>query len=90
VGTPKSPADGWLLIDRSYQDVGFAANFKCGAGCKTGVLSRAEKTPDGGMKGIYLSMTEGEVGHTESRSMLAERSSHVRSWDRLRASAEIR
>jgi hypothetical protein len=61
-GTPKNAAGGWLFLGQSYQDVGFVADFKCSSGCRTGVLFRAEKMPDGGMKGIYLSMTEGDVG----------------------------
>ena len=33
-GTPKQPGGGWLVLDHSYQDVGFYASFKCAAGCK--------------------------------------------------------
>jgi hypothetical protein len=33
---------GWLMLDQSYQDVGFYAGFRCSGGCKTGVLLRAE------------------------------------------------
>ena len=62
VGTPKSPEGGWLILDKSLQDVQFGADFRCAAGCKTGVLFRAEKTADGGMKGIYVSLTPGETG----------------------------
>jgi hypothetical protein len=58
VGTVKQ-GGGWLVLDRSYQDVGFHAFFRCTGGCKTGVLLRAEKTPEG-MKGIYVSVSEGE------------------------------
>jgi hypothetical protein len=61
VGTPRTPAGGWLIFDRSFQDVGFGVNMRCTAGCKTGVLLRAEKMADGGMKGIYVSMTDGDV-----------------------------
>jgi Domain of Unknown Function (DUF1080)/FG-GAP-like repeat len=60
-GTPKESGGGWLVLDRSYQDVGFYASFKCGAGCKTGLLMRAEKTPQGGMKGVFVSLSEGDV-----------------------------
>jgi hypothetical protein len=55
-GTPKQPGGGWLVLDRSFQDVGFFASVRCTAGCKTGVLLRAEKTADGGMKGIFVSL----------------------------------
>jgi hypothetical protein len=51
---------GWLILDKSYQDVGFFASFRCTSGCKTGILLRAEKT-DQGMKGVYMSLTEGDV-----------------------------
>src|SRR5579863_3017082 len=51
---------GWLVLDKSYQDVGFFASFKCTGGCKTGVLLRAEKTP-AGMKGVYMSLIDGDV-----------------------------
>jgi hypothetical protein len=55
-GTPKSAAGGWLVLDQSFQDVGVFSEFKCAAGCTTGILVRAEKTPDGGMKGVLLSL----------------------------------
>ena len=61
VGTPKSPDGGWLVLDKSFQDVQFGADFKCVGACRTGVLLRAEKTPTG-MKGIFLSLDAGEIG----------------------------
>ncbi len=61
VGTPRSAAGGWLLLDRSWQDLGFLANFRCSGGCSTGVLFRAEKTPDGGLKGILISLNAGDI-----------------------------
>jgi hypothetical protein len=51
---------GWLILDKSFQDTGFFASFRCTGGCKAGVLLRAEKTPQG-MKGVYMSLTEGDV-----------------------------
>jgi hypothetical protein len=59
IGTAK-PGGGWLVLDRSYQDPFFYANFHCTDGCKTGILLRAEKTEQG-MKGIFVSLTEGDV-----------------------------
>src|SRR4051794_22632510 len=47
VGTPKSPGGGWLVLDKSYQDVGFFASVKCAEGCKTAVLFRMQKAPEG-------------------------------------------
>jgi len=61
IGTPKSPAGGWLVLDKSFQDVGVFGNFKCTGGCKTGVLLRAEKTPEG-MKGLYVALAGEDVG----------------------------
>ncbi|MCC7009513.1 MAG: VCBS repeat-containing protein [Acidobacteria bacterium] len=61
VGTPKSPAGGWLMLDRALQDVGVFGRFRCTGGCKTGVLLRAEKTADG-MKGIYVALAGEDAG----------------------------
>jgi Domain of Unknown Function (DUF1080)/FG-GAP-like repeat len=61
IGKPQQPGGGWLVLDRSYQDVGLYTEFRCTGGCKTGVLFHAEKTPDGGMKGIYFSLTDPDV-----------------------------
>src|SRR4026208_2586391 len=44
VGTPAQSAAGWLVLDRSLQDVAVFASFKCSQGCETGILLRAEKT----------------------------------------------
>ena len=60
VGTPKSGSGGWLVLDRSLQDVGFYASFLCAAGCETGVLLRAEKTPQG-MKGVYVPLASNDI-----------------------------
>ena len=60
VGTPKAASGGWLLADRPYEDVAVFASFKC-AGCQTGVLMRAERTPDGGVKGVFVSLNEGDL-----------------------------
>lgn len=59
VGTPKSESGGLLLMDRSLQDSGFYASFRCTGGCKTGILTRVQKTSDG-MKGLLVSLTEGD------------------------------
>src|ERR1700722_10343019 len=58
-GTPKSETGGLLLMDRSLQDSGFYASFRCTGGCKTGILTRVQKTSDG-MKGLLVSLTEGD------------------------------
>lgn len=54
VGVPRSPEGGWLLLDKRYQDVEVYTEFRCAGPCTTGLLLRAEKTPDGGLKGIYV------------------------------------
>ncbi len=59
IGTPKAPEGGWLMLNRSFQDVGVYTRFKCTGGCKAGILFRAEATPQG-MKGVYLPLTDGE------------------------------
>ena len=53
-------AGGWLVLDKGLQDLMFYANVKCDGACKTGVLVRAEKTADGGMRGAYVSLTDGD------------------------------
>src|ERR1700691_887268 len=60
LGKPKQAGGGWLMLDHSYQDVGVYAEFKCTGGCETGVLFRAEKTPDG-MKGIFVALSDPEL-----------------------------
>ena len=37
------------------------ASVKCVGGCKAGFVMRAEKTPDGGMKGVLMSVTENDL-----------------------------
>ena len=61
VGTPRQATGGWLVLERSYQDVALYSTVSCSSGCRTGVLLRAEKTADGGLKGIYVSLTEGDL-----------------------------
>ena len=36
-------------------------SVRCAEGCKAGVLLRAEATADGGVKGIYVSLAEGDL-----------------------------
>ncbi len=52
---------GWLVLDRAYQDVGIFSSVKCTSACKAGILLRAEKTPEGGLRGIYVSLTRGDL-----------------------------
>ncbi len=61
VATPKAPEGGWLLLDKSYQDVEAYAEFRCTGPCTAGLLLRAEKTPDGGLKGLLAQAGEANV-----------------------------
>ena len=80
---------GWLVLDKSYQDVLFFTRFQVPAGAKTGVLVRAEKTPDGGLKGFFVSLdpqdlntyllTLGSDGQEISRSHLRPLPTNVES-----------
>lgn len=60
--TARAAADksSWLVLDHSYQDAAFFGYFRCAEGCKTGILLRAEKTPQG-TKGILVSLSPNEV-----------------------------
>ncbi len=61
IGTPKSPEGGWLVLDTPLQDVQFGFDVRCTGGCRTGVLLRAEKTPNGGLKGIFTSLDDEDI-----------------------------
>lgn len=61
VGTPKAPAGGWLLLNQGYQDVQFAASFRCRGACTVGLMLRTESAPSG-TKGVYVSLMGGERG----------------------------
>ena len=58
VGTPRTGAGGWLILDRPLQDVQFASTFRCTGGCQAGVMVRAQSTPEG-MRGIYVALPYG-------------------------------
>jgi hypothetical protein len=61
VGTAKpGAAGGWLMLDKSLQDVAVFTSFKCAADCKAGLLLRAEKTADG-MKGVFISLAADDL-----------------------------
>jgi len=52
---------GWLVLDKSYQDLEFYTDFRCAGSCEAGVLFRAEKTSDGSLKGVYVSLNTGDI-----------------------------
>jgi hypothetical protein len=59
--TPKSPEGAWLVLDKGYQDIQFYTEFRCADTCNAGLLLRAEKTPDGGLKGVYVSLSDNDI-----------------------------
>jgi hypothetical protein len=61
VGHPSSDGGGWLVMDKSFQDLQFFANVRCDGKCQTGVLLRAAKTSDGGLTGVYVSFADGDL-----------------------------
>lgn len=60
VGRPSAESGGWLMMDKPLQDLLFFANVRCDATCKAGVLMRVDKAPDGTMKGIFMSLADGD------------------------------
>lgn len=85
IGTAKPGSDGgWLVMDKSFQDVQLFTSYRCTGACKSGVLLRAEKTSDGGMSGIFVSMTEGD---TASYAITLDANGKELSRDRINAPA---
>jgi hypothetical protein len=54
---------GWLVMDRSFQDVQLYLNYKCTGECKSGVLLRAKKAADGNMTGVFVSLAHDDTGY---------------------------
>lgn len=75
---------GWLVFDKPYQDLQLEASWRCVGECQTGIMVRAEKTPDGGMKGVYVSLTTGDLF---SYHVTFDAQGNVTSRERLRASS---
>jgi hypothetical protein len=82
IGTPTAAGGGWLLANKSYQDVAVFASFRCAAGCQTGVMLRAERTADGGLKGVFVSLNEGDLA---AYRVTLDRQGAQTSKERLRA-----
>jgi len=59
VGIPRTPAGGWLILDRPLQDVQFASTFRCTGGCQAGVMVRVQSTPEG-IRGVYVALPDGQ------------------------------
>ncbi|NDJ13246.1 MAG: DUF1080 domain-containing protein [Acidobacteriia bacterium] len=58
IAAPEARQSGWLMHERTLQDVALAASWRCAGDCKVAVLLRAETLPNGGMRGILASLTE--------------------------------
>lgn len=48
-------AGGWLILDRSLQDVAAYAEFNCAAPCTAGIASRVQRQQGGGFRGELAS-----------------------------------
>lgn len=53
-----SSGNGWLVMNDSLQDVSAYTQFRCEGECEAGILLRSERTGDGGLKGVYVSLSE--------------------------------
>jgi len=62
IGTPAQTNGGWLVLDKAYQDIEMYASFRSTNDSKAGILLRTEKTAEGGMKGVFVSLTPGDTG----------------------------
>ena len=60
IGRPTAGTGGWLMMDKPLEDLQFFANVRCDDPCRTGILLRAVKAPDGGMTGVYVSLAKGD------------------------------
>lgn len=86
IAKPEAQDGGWLMLDKSYQDVKLYTEFRCAEDCDAGILLRAEKTPAGGWKGAYVSLS-GEGGSYEIT--LNEAGKEVNRTRLLRATAQF-
>src|SRR5450755_4241546 len=62
VGKPTAASGGWLVLDKSYQDVGVYVEYRCTGGCQTGVLLRGTGSKgDSGMKGTFVELSDPQI-----------------------------
>jgi hypothetical protein len=59
VGTPRTAAGGWLILDKPLQDVEFASTYRCSGGCQAGVMVRAQSSAEG-IRGVYVALPDGQ------------------------------
>jgi hypothetical protein len=61
IGRPRADGQGgWLVLDKSYQDINFFTRFRCTGPCQAGVVFRLQKTA-AGMTGIYVSLKDDDL-----------------------------
>ena len=75
-------AGGFLVFDRPLQDVAAFVEFRCAQPCEAGLLLRAERTPEGGLRGDLASFGS-EPG--QLRSVSADRTGKLDQAERLAA-----
>lgn len=56
-GMPEE-GDGWLVLDKGYQDMQFSTRFRCQGTCDTGVLFRMTDAGNGEHQGIFIALTD--------------------------------
>jgi hypothetical protein len=49
---------GWLVMNESLQDISAYTQFRCEGGGEMGILLCAENTPEGGLKGTYVWLSD--------------------------------
>ncbi len=82
-----SGASGWLVLDHSYQDIGFYSGFRCAGDCETGILTRLCKTSDG-LTGTFVSIHDGNI---DAEKIALNNSGEITRRNKLRdASGTIR
>ena len=52
---------GWLVLNRSFQDVQLGVSFRCTTNCDVAAALRLEPTPDG-YKGVMARLAGGDIG----------------------------
>ena len=64
IGKAKAGTNGgWLVLDKSFQDVQLFLNYKCTGECKSGVLLRVKKAADASLTGVFVSLSDGDTGY---------------------------
>src|SRR5690242_476564 len=60
-GTAKSAGGGWLVLDKSYEDLVLRLTFRCEGDC--GVMLRRQSSESGGASGVYVPFTGEAAGN---------------------------